>query len=309
MDCYEQMVLIRVLETELQRLCDSGEVTADLHLSKGQEAIAVGVCAALKSQDLLVVHHRMIGWALSKGIPLDLLVAELLGHPSGVCGGKGGEMHLSAMRFGFAHSFQLVGTAIPVAAGVGWALRNYLKSDGIVVAVCGDAAASNGQFHEGLNIAAVNNVPMLLVVENNGLAGNVTSKYYQPRGLRGVVDRANAYGVDSRQINGNLVADVRESASDAAEYVRRESRPYLLECMTTRLSKHKQGQGDIRTPEEIAELAKRDPLLYEERRLGIDAELKEQLLAAAQKEVLAAINAAKAAPSPGLIKEIATPSW
>ena len=291
---YKTMLRIRVLETELQKLCDSGEVSADLHLSTGQEAIAVGVCAALQPQDLLVVHHRMMGWALSKGVPLGLLVAELLGHPAGVCGGKAGEMHMTALKYGLAHSFQLVGSAIPVAAGVGWALKNYKKSDGIVVAVCGDAATANGQFHEGLNIAAVNNVPMLLVVENNGLAGNVRPEYYQP--VPHVEDRASAYGIRHSRIDGNDVRWVYNEAQEAGEYVRRESRPYLLECITTRLGRHKQGQGDIRSKEELAELAKRDPLLYEEDRLELGAERKEELRQQALQQVREAIQAARPTP-------------
>ena len=295
MDLYRQMVLIRTMETAIQQLCDAGQ-GFDAHLSTGQEAIAVGVCAALQPQDLLVVHHRMMGWSLSKGVPLDLLVAELLGHPAGVCGGNAGEMHMVGLKYGLAHSFQLVGSAIPVAAGVGWALKNYKKSDGIVVAVCGDAATANGQFHEGLNIAAVNNVPMLLVVENNGLAGNVRPEYYQP--VPHVEDRARAYGVRHSRIDGNDVRWVYNEAQEASEYVRRESRPYLLECMTTRLSKHKQGQGDIRSKEELAELALRDPLLQEERRLGLSQAQVEKLLAEAQRDVRLAIDAARSAPLP-----------
>ena len=295
MDLYRQMVLIRTMETAIQQLCDAGQ-GFDAHLSTGQEAIAVGTCAALQPQDLLVVHHRMMGWALSKGVPLDLLVAELLGHPSGVCGGRAGEMHMTAMKYGLAHSFQLVGSAISVAAGVGWALRNYKKSDGIVVAVCGDAATANGQFHEGLNIAAVNNVPMLLVVENNGLAGNVRPEHYLP--VPHVEDRASAYGIRHSRIDGNDVQWVYKEAQEAAEFVRLESRPYLLECICTRLGRHKQGQGDLRTKEELVELAKRDPLLYEERRLGIDPELKAQLLAEAESQVRLAIDAARSVPTP-----------
>ena len=295
MDLYRQMVLIRVLETHIQQLCDAGQ-GFDAHLSTGQEAIAVGVCAVLKPQDLLVVHHRMMGWALSKGVPLDLLVAELLGHPSGVCGGKAGEMHMTALRYGLAHSFQLVGTAIPVAAGVGWALKNYKKSDGIVVAVCGDAATANGQFHEGLNIAAVQQVPLLLICENNQLAGNVRPEHYLP--TRYVVDRMKGYGLTGAMVDGNRVEEIRRCAESAAEIVREEHRPFMLEFMTTRLGKHKQGQGDIRSKEELAELAKRDPLLYEEHRLQIDPGLKAQLLAEAESQVRVAIDAAGLVPYP-----------
>ena len=288
---YEQMVLIRTLETELQRLCDVGEISADLHMSKGEEAIAVGVCAALQPQDLLVVHHRMMGWAISKGVPLDLLVAELLGRRSGICGGRGGEMHMTAMQYGFAHSFQLVGTAIAVAVGVGWALRNYKKSDGIVVAVCGDAATANAQFHEGLNIAAVNHVPMLVIVENNQLAGNVRPEHYLPPTPNHRIDeRARSYGIGASRTDGNRVNNVMDVASITVDRVRTTGRPYLLECMTTRLGKHKQGQGDIRSKEELAELSKRDPLLQEEQRLRISPEVKEQLYIEAREEVRKALE-------------------
>ena len=293
--CYKKMLLIRTLETELQRLCDTGEVSADLHFSKGEEAIAVGACAALQPQDLLVVHHRMIGWSLSKGMPLDLLVAELLGKSSGVCGGKGGEMHMTALKYGLAHSFQLVGTCVPVAAGLAWAVKNYKKTNGIVMAVFGDAATSNAQWNEGMNIAAVQKVPLLLICENNGLAGNVPSPYYLPCS---VVERARGFGITAHFVFGNHVEDVQEAVKHAAEWVRENSRPYLLDCHTTRIGKHKQGQGDMRSKEEIAALSKWDPLLYEEKRLGIDPAVKAQLLAEAEKEVHAAIDAARLAPWP-----------
>lgn len=289
-DLYKQMVLVRVLETEIQKLCDLGE-GFDAHLSTGQEAIAVGVCAALQLQDLLVVHHRMMGWALSKGVPLDLLVAELLGLPSGVCGGKAGEMHMVALKYGLAHSFQIVGTVIPVAVGVGWALKNFKKSDGIVVAVCGDAATANGQFHEGLNIAAVNKVPLLLICENNGLAGNVRPEHYQP--TPSVATRMFGYGLSGEIIDGNNVEYVRFAAQQAAEQVRREQRPFMLECVCTRLSKHKQGQGDLRSKEELAELAKRDPIPREAQRLGLSQEQVDAIQAEAEQRVRAVIDLAR----------------
>ena len=290
MNWYRQMVLIRVLEEELQKLCDAGQ-GADLHFSAGEEGISVGVMAALRSTDYVVSHHRTIAHAVAKGVPLEPLVAEVLGLPGGLCGGRAGEMHMSdpAHRFMFTH--QLVGTCVPVATGLAWAVKNYKKTDDIVVVFHGDAATSNGQWHEGLNIAAVQKVPLLLICENNGLAGNVRPEYYQP--VPHVEDRASAYGIRHSRIDGNDVEWVYNEAQEASEYVRAESRPYLLECITTRLGKHKQGQGDIRSKQEIAELAKRDPLLYEERRLGIDPVLKAQLLAEAERQVRKAIGAAR----------------
>lgn len=253
-----QMMQIRVLETVLQRLCDSGRLGADLHFTTGQEACSVGVCNVLESRDLLVCHHRMIGWAVSKGVPMELLVAELLGKASGVNHGLAGEMHMQAMDYGFAHTFQLVGTVVPVAAGLAWALKHYKRNGGIAVAVFGDAATANGQFHEGLNIAATMGLPLLLVCENNHLAGNIRPEHYMP--VDWVRQRAAGYGIEACTVDGTDVEAVLVTARLAAGYVRSQSRPFLLECDTIRLGKHKQGQGDIRTKEEKQELALRDPL-------------------------------------------------
>ena len=275
------MLLIRVLEIRLQALCDTGQLAADLHMTRGQEAVAVGVCAALGEQDLVVCHHRMISWALSRGVPLELLVAELLGKATGINGGLAGEMHMQAMKYGFAHSFQLVGTVVPVAAGVAWALKNYKRNGGIAVAVFGDAATASGQFHEGLNIAATQGLPLLLVCENNHLAGNVRSEHYMP--VSWVAERAKGYGITSACIDGNNVKAVLQVAQDAVDYVRSESRPFLLECDTTRLGKHQQGQGALRTKEEKEQLALRDPLRGIVPTLEMEAEI-DRIIEKVQRE-------------------------
>lgn len=254
----QRMLRIRAVETALQRLCDSGELPADLHFTTGQEAISVGVCAALEARDMVLCHHRMIGWAISKGVPLRALLAELMGKATGINGGLAGEMHMQAPQYGFLHSFQLVGTVIPVAAGVAWALKNVVKNGGIAVAVFGDAATANGQFHEGLNIAATQGLPLLMICENNHLAGNVTPAYYQP--VEHIIQRASGYGIESAWVDGTDVAAVLQAAESAVAYTRRESAPFLLECDTVRLGRHKQGQGDIRSKEEKEMLWRRDPL-------------------------------------------------
>lgn len=292
---YKTMLKIRVLEQELQKLCDIGE-GADLHFSKGQEAISVGACAALRETDYLVTHHRTIAHAVAKGVPLEPLVAEILGKETGICGGRAGEMHLSYPQARMMFSFQLVGTCVPVAAGLAWAAQNYLKTDDIVVVFHGDAATGNAQWHEGLNIAAVKGVPLLLLCENNGLAGNIRTPYYLP--TKTVTERASGYGIEAAMVDGNHVDEVFTAVKAAAERVRNESRPYLLEFSTTRLCWHKQGQRDVRSTEELAELAKRDPLLYEERRLRIPEEYKQKVFQAAQAEVMAAIAAAESAKLP-----------
>mgnify|MGYP001579781398 CR=1 FL=1 len=285
----EQMVLIRVLEDALQGLANQGQ-GADWHFSKGQEAIAVGVCAALRDTDYLVTHHRTIAHAVAKGVPLEPLVAELLGKATGMNGGMAGEMHLSYLPKRFMFSFQLVGTCIPVAAGLAWAVKNYHKTDDIVVVFHGDAATANGAWHEGVNIAAVQHLHLLLVCENNHLAGNVRPEHYLPTSL--VSQRAGGYGIKSAIVDGNDVEAVLDAAKYAVSYIRHHSVPFMLECDTTRLGKHKQGQGDMRSAEEMAELALRDPLRNVDRSLYRDAE----------EQVARAIEAAMRSPNPVLPK-------
>lgn len=256
-DFIGQMILIRVLEEELQKLCDQGEA-GDLHFSRGQEAISVGAMAALRDTDYVVTHHRAIAHAVAKGIPLYPLVAELLGKPDGLNRGKAGEMQFSSPEHRFMSSFQLVGTCVPVAAGLAWAVRNYKCTDDIVAVFHGDAATANGQWHEGMNLAAVQQVPLLVICENNRLAGNVRPDKYQPVG--NVWERIRGYGIQYDWVDGNDVDQVFRAVEMASYYVRDSVRPYFLECETTRLSKHKQGQGDMRAPEEMDRLKMLDPL-------------------------------------------------
>ena len=254
---HRTLVTIRMVEERLLAMCRRGEA-GDLHFSKGQEAISVGVMAALRPTDWVVTHHRTISHSIARGADLYRLLAEVLGKRTGVNGGRAGEMHLHDERTRHAFSFQLVGTSVPVAAGLAWAQRHHHGTDDVVACFFGDAASSNGTVHEGLTIAAVQKVPVLYVCENNGLAGNVTQEHYLP--TRTVAERMRAYGIGAETVDGNDVAEVRDAATQLVGYVRERGSPMLLECSTTRLCMHKVGQGDVRSKEEIAELARRDPL-------------------------------------------------
>ena len=272
---YKQMVTIRIVEDKLQELCFKGEA-GDLHFNKGQEAISVGVCAALKPTDYIVTHHRTIAHCLAKGANLYPLLAEILGKSTGINKGMAGEMHINMPQIRHMFSFQLVGTCIPVAVGLAYALKYYKKTNDIVAVFFGDAATSNGQFHEGANIAAIKNVPLLMICENNGLAGNITKEYYLP--IPSICDRMRAYGISTARIDGNNVQAIRDFVKyTSLEYVRRFSKPCFIEMDTTRLCCHKQGQRDIRTPEQIAKLAERDPILLEEKRLSIAPEQRKKI--------------------------------
>jgi pyruvate dehydrogenase E1 component alpha subunit len=259
-DLYERMLTIRLLEDRLQAMCDRGEA-GDLHFNKGQEAIAVGVCEALRPTDHIVTHHRTIAHQVAKGAKLYPLVAELLGRRTGTNGGRAGEMHISDRKIRHDFSFQLVGTCIPVAAGLAWALKNFQRkvgsSDEIVAVFFGDASTSNGQFHEGLNIAAIHKVPLLLICENNHLAGNIRPAYYMSGTMS---QKATAYGIQSMTVDGNDVEAVMTAVRSVRDHVQVNG-PFLIECDTTRNCWHKQGQRDVRPKEELDHLALRDPLL------------------------------------------------
>ena len=288
----QQMLLVRLLEDRLQELCLQG-LGADLHFSRGQEAISTGVCSVLAETDYVVTHHRTIAHAIAKGVPLKPLVAEILGKAEGINGGMAGEMHMSYLPKRFMFSWQLVGTCISVAAGLAWAVKNHLCTKDIVVVFFGDAATANAQFHEALNIAAVQKVPLLLVCENNHLAGNVTPEYYSP--VQREIQRAAAYGIVTSSTNGNDLGAVVDTARAAAHYVRANSRPMLLECTTARLGRHKQGMGDIRSKAELEVLSQQDPL----RRIDVAPDVREHL----QREIESVIQEVLAGPDPVLRRE------
>lgn len=263
---YVTMLTIRGVEDRLQKLCDAGEA-GDLHFNKGQEAIATGVCMAIDNRDRMVTHHRTIAHQIAKsglsstaGMRLFLkgLVAEVLGKSTGIRGGRAGEMHISDPSIGHDFSFQLVGTCITVGAGLAWALKNYKKTNQVVVCFFGDAASSNGQFHAGLSLAAIHKLPILFICENNHLAGNIRPGHYMP--TTSVSDRASAYDVDVLEGDGCDVADVAEKTASVLDKVR-EGNPHLLELHTVRLCWHKQGQRDVRPADELAKLSERDPLI------------------------------------------------
>jgi TPP-dependent pyruvate/acetoin dehydrogenase alpha subunit len=288
------MLTIRLVEDELQRLCLTGEAS-DLHFSKGQEAISVGVCSELRPTDYMVTHHRTISPAIARGFPMNPFMAEILGKATGLNKGLAGEMHIRNPELRFMFSFQLVGTCASVAAGLAWAVKYYKKEDNIVAVFLGDAATSNAQFHEGMNLAAVRKVPLLVVVEDNHLAGNIRPEFYLPAPIE---KRFESFGIPSSKADGNKVDEVMEAARACIERVRASGSPAALILDTTRLSWHKQGQRDIRSQAELDLLAKRDPLLYEEKRLGIDGATKAKLAKSIEKEIAEAVEYARASPIP-----------
>jgi 2-oxoisovalerate dehydrogenase E1 component len=256
---YRVMQLIRRCEEQLARAHARGLVHGACHTYVGQEAVAAGVCAHLRTEDVVFSTHRGHGHALAKGVPTRALVAELFGRATGCSGGRGGSMHLFAPEVGLMGTSGIVGPCILQAAGAGYSFK-LLKADRVAVAFFGDGAVNNGAFHEGLNLAAIWKLPVLFVCENNQYATEVPFAYASAN--PSVADRAAAYGLPGAEADGNDVLAVYREAGAAVRRARAGGGPTLLECKTYRTRPHAEGMGDFtyRSREEVEEWKRRDPI-------------------------------------------------
>jgi pyruvate dehydrogenase E1 component alpha subunit len=300
LEMYRRMVLIRRFEDHLYGLFLQGLVPGTLHQCQGQEASAVGVCMALRQDDVIFSTHRPVGHMLAKGASPRLLAAEIWGKATGCAGGKGGQMHLSDLSVGALPANAIVGANIPIATGaaLGFRLRGL---DRVAVSFFGDGATNIGAFHEGLNLAAIKNAPVVFVCENNfyaasthiSLATRVTS----------IAERAGAYGMPGLCGDGMDVELVHRMATEAVARARRGEGPTLLEFQTYRYKGHSRGDpGGYRSAEELETWRARDPLPRFRQALvaehGASVAQLETLEQACQAEVEAAVAFAQASPEP-----------
>jgi 2-oxoisovalerate dehydrogenase E1 component len=257
---YRQMVLIRRCEEQLARSHQRGLIHGACHTYVGQEAIAVGVCAHLKADDVIFSTHRGHGHALAKGVSPRQLIAELYGRETGCSRGRGGSMHLFAPEVGLMGTSGIVGPNILQAAGAGYSFK-LLKNGKVAVAFFGDGAVNNGAFHEGLNLAAIWKLPVLFVCENNQFATEVPFQY--AAGNPNVADRGATYGLPGIAVDGNDVLAVHRASGEAIRRARQGGGATLLECRTYRTRPHAEGMGDFtyRTREEVEEWKTRCPIL------------------------------------------------
>jgi 2-oxoisovalerate dehydrogenase E1 component len=290
---YRQMQLIRQCEEQLARSHQKGLIHGACHTYVGQEAIAVGVCAHLRRDDVVFSTHRGHGHALAKGVPPRQVFAELFGRATGCSHGRGGSMHLFSPENGMMGTSGIVAPCILQAAGAGYSFK-ILESDQVGVAFFGDGAANNGAFHEGLNMASIWNLPALFICENNQFATEVPLSY--SAGNPDIGSRAAAYGLPGISVDGNDVLAVYAAAAEAIARARSGGGATLIECRTYRTRPHAEGMGDFtyRTREDVDQWKKRCPILTLQERLLSDGfatadELQkiaaeiEQLVAAAQK--------------------------
>lgn len=297
----ERMLLVRAFEQRLAEAWARGEVpTEAIHLSIGQEATAVGVCFALRADDHIATTHRGHGHMLAKGADLDGMMAEMLAKASGLCGGKGGSMHVTDAAVGALGANGIVGASPLIAAGAAHAAK-LRGSDRVAVAFLGDGATNQGMFHEALNFAAVFELPAVFVVENN-LYGEFTPLARHARVAR-LADRAAAYGMVGETVDGNDVLAVYEATTRAVARARRGEGPTLLECATYRWHGHMEGESvPYRPPEEIAAWKERCPIEHTYRSLAarglLDEDGRAELAASAARAVDRAWQRAVAAPEP-----------
>jgi acetoin:2,6-dichlorophenolindophenol oxidoreductase subunit alpha len=287
---YRMMQEGRLFEERARDLFLQGLVKGTSHLGIGQEAVAAGFAAALEPDDLVFCTYRGHVHTLLRGAPMAALMAELLGRATGICGGKGGSMHLTDVSHGAMGSYAIVGAHMPIAAGAAWAAK--ARGTG-QVAVCffGDGTTNIGTFHEALNLAAVWELPVVFVCENNLYMeytpiGDVTAVEHP------AADRAPAYGLEPILIDGNDADVVHATAVRTVARARNGGGPSLVEAVTYRHGGHSRADpGKYRPDEEVAEWVRRDPIpAYRERLLAAGAD--QGTLDDIDRDALAAVDRA-----------------
>jgi acetoin:2,6-dichlorophenolindophenol oxidoreductase subunit alpha len=238
LDMMRRMQRVRLFEQATITLFHAGELPAMVHLSIGQEAAVVGACLATDTSDYMTGNHRSHGHPIAKGARLDALMAELLGKATGVCGGKGGSMHLADFSVGSLGESGIVGSAIPVATGAGLAAQ--VRGSG-QVALCffGDGAASEGVLHESMNMASIWKLPVIYFCENNGYAVSVTSG--ESLSVPDVAMRAAGYSMPGVVVDGQDVLAVYLATKEAVRRARAGEGPSLVEAKTHRFHEHAYG--------------------------------------------------------------------
>lgn len=262
---YRKMLLIRKFEEKVEEIYRQGRIPGIAHSYIGQEAVAVGVCSALREDDYVLGTHRGHGHSIAKGIHPKYLMAELMGKENGVCKGIGGSMHSTDPEKGVMFSTAIVGGNMPIAAGVALAIR-LRKEDKVVVSFFGDGATNTGAFHEALNLASLWKLPAIFVCENNLYA--ISIHVSRSTSARNIIDRAVAYNMPGRSVDGNDVLAVYETALESVQRARKGEGPSLLECRTYRLMDHGMNyMGEYRSKDEIEEWRKRCPVKSFEKKL------------------------------------------
>jgi len=269
-DMYRTMARIRVFEERVSKEFAAGNIPGFVHLYIGEEAIATGACANLGPDDYITSTHRGHGHLLAKGGRTDLMMAELYGRKTGYCKGKGGSMHIADADIGILGANGIVGGGITIAGGA--ALSAQMRgTDQVVICFLGDGASNRGTFHEGVNLAACWNLPVVYVIENNMYAEK--TRISDTSRVPNLADRASSYGIPDVTVDGNDVMAVYEAVGEAIARARSGEGPTLVECKTYRWHGHYEGDPQAYKPkEEVEEWKKKDPVPAFRKRL-VDMEV------------------------------------
>ncbi|MDP2918673.1 MAG: thiamine pyrophosphate-dependent dehydrogenase E1 component subunit alpha [Dehalococcoidia bacterium] len=299
-EMYRTMVRIREFEERVSKEFAAGNIPGFVHIYTGEEAVATGVCANLRKDDYITSTHRGHGHLIAKGGRTDLMMAELYGRRTGYCRGKGGSMHIADTELGILGANGIVGGGINIAGGA--ALSAQMRgTNQAVVCFLGDGASNRGTFHEGVNMAACWNLPVVYVIENNLYAEK--TRITDTARVTNLADRATAYGIPDVTVDGNDVTAVYEAIHEAISRARQGKGPTLVECKTYRWHGHFEGDRQTYKPKEEAEAwKKKDPVPAFRKKLietGVftqaDAERIHQMIA---DEIENAVKFARESPLP-----------
>jgi len=301
LEMYRKMYLIRTFEERAEELYMEGKIWGTFHLYVGEEAVAVGACYALRADDYITSTHRGHGHCIAKGADVKRMMAELLARDTGYCHGLGGSMHIADVEKGNLGATGIVGSGIPIATGAALGCK-LQKNDKVVLCFFGDGAANTGAFHESVNMAAIFNLPVVFICENNMYAMSFPAQ--KAFALPDIAERAKGYGIPGVSIDGNNVLEVYETAQIAVERARQGEGPTFIEARTYRWKGHsKSDRQAYRTKEEVREWMNKDPIKFLEKHLREETVREEELeniKKQVEREIEEAINFALESPEPTL---------
>ncbi|RKY65882.1 MAG: pyruvate dehydrogenase (acetyl-transferring) E1 component subunit alpha [Candidatus Latescibacterota bacterium] len=303
------MYTIRQFEEKARQLFRQGLIYGALHPYVGQEAVAVGACAALENDDFVVSTHRGHGHCIAKGADLKRMMAELLGRETGYSKGRGGSMHMFSVEEGLLGGNGIVGGGLPIALGSAFSAQ-YRQSGQVTLCFFGEGAASNGTFHESMNLASLWKLPVVYICENNLYAATTPVSDSAP--IENIADRASAYGCPGLVVDGNDVVSVYEAVQQAVARARAGEGPTLIECKTFRFYPHCMVIPEHRRKAEVEEWRRKDPIVRFEKRLLeehlMTHEEQEKIKREVENAIEEAVNFAKESRYPG-VETVADGVW
>jgi pyruvate dehydrogenase E1 component alpha subunit len=299
LDLHYSMLRVRRVEERLLEVFAAGKIPGFIHVSIGQEAVAAGICSCLTPADTIFTTHRGHGHTLAKGMELKPFMAEIFGRANGACGGNSGSMHVASREAGVGGANGIVGAGLPISLGSAFASA-FKGEDSVTAVFFGDGASNQGTFHESMNLAALWNLPLIFVCENNGWAQFTSQKSYMK--IDSIARRADGYGMPGVVVDGADVLQVRESARQAIARARAGEGPTLIECKTHRWFGHYAGDPQKYRPADNLEQSRNVDCIasFEKFLLESDHANRDQLDAVSARlraEIDEAIAHAEASPA------------